>query len=632
MNWLGLLEQCAGAATFVLLAAFAASWALHAAPAAWRHFLWTAVLAGLLILPAMVRVMPKWGLEPAAVATAATVAIPVPAEPSEQVTVVAAAPAAPVATAAPAARAWNPVLLAWLAGCALAAVRFLAGWVRTALLVRYAGDANYARQPMDAAGGQGVRVVESAAARTALAAGILRPVVVLPAGADAWPVARLRAALLHEWMHVRRRDLLAQAVAQAACCLYWFHPLAWMAARQMRREREQACDDAVLARGFEARDYAGHLVESARAMRGQHAGAMAMAEPSELERRVRALLDGSRDRRPLSRTAAGAMLAALAMALLPVAAITVHAQAQPAAERADAVVTPRQVQPEAETAISVKAQAQPVPQSSQSIPVAAEFPQPQSTTTISLSDALRETKRRELALAAALASEQPEAQQPQTIIMMRMFDRNQGAGSISGVVQDPSGARIPNSAITLKGEDGFAELNTTSNMVGEYQFPSLQAGRYTLLVSVAGFKRFSREGLSVQANQTSTVNVNLEVGGVIEALTITAPRPAGVAAVTPAADGRIRVGGNVQPAKIIRKVAPAYPQELRAQGIAGTVHLSAIINKEGKLTDIQPLKGPDPGLIAAAVDAASQWQYQPSLLNGEPVAVLTQIDITFELK
>jgi len=94
--------------------------------------------------------------------------------------------------------------------------------------------------------------------------GILRPVVLLPEGAREWPPARLRSVLLHELVHVERLDLLAQAIAQAACCLYWFHPLAWMAARQLRKERERACDDLVLSAGARPVTYADQLLEIAR--------------------------------------------------------------------------------------------------------------------------------------------------------------------------------------------------------------------------------------------------------------------------------------------------------------------------------------------------------------------------------
>src|SRR5437660_1722674 len=104
--------------------------------------------------------------------------------------------------------------------------------------------------------------------------------------APAGPPERLRIVLLHEMLHIQRRDLLAQAVAQLACCLYWFHPLVWIAARQLRKERERACDDAVLTRGVAASEYAGHLldlVRAAAAKRSAWADAPAMAESSGLE-------------------------------------------------------------------------------------------------------------------------------------------------------------------------------------------------------------------------------------------------------------------------------------------------------------------------------------------------------------
>src|SRR5258706_596287 len=83
-----------------------------------------------------------------------------------------------------------------------------------------------------------------------------------------------------------RRDLLAQTIAQVACCLYWFHPLAWLALRELRKEREQACDDGVLRIGVPAHEYASHLMELARSLaarRGSLADAPAMADTSGLE-------------------------------------------------------------------------------------------------------------------------------------------------------------------------------------------------------------------------------------------------------------------------------------------------------------------------------------------------------------
>ena len=108
---------------------------------------------------------------------------------------------------------------------------------------------------------------------------------------------------------------------QVVVALLWFHPLAWVAARQLRREAEQACDDAVLDRGVEAADYAMHLVALARDCRRPSWAlipALLMAHPSAFEGRIAAMLNPRLDRRPLSlgvATAVGAALVALTSAV-----------------------------------------------------------------------------------------------------------------------------------------------------------------------------------------------------------------------------------------------------------------------------------------------------------------------------
>jgi TonB family protein len=138
------------------------------------------------------------------------------------------------------------------------------------------------------------------------------------------------AVLAHELAHVQRRDVLAQSIAQAACCLYWFHPLVWMALRELRREREHACDDAVLHSGVPAHAYASHLMELARDMAARRvwlADAPAMAGTSHLETRIRAMLSAGRNRNPLRRRAALSVAAIAAFAFLPLSSIYVFAQA-----------------------------------------------------------------------------------------------------------------------------------------------------------------------------------------------------------------------------------------------------------------------------------------------------------------
>ena len=64
--------------------------------------------------------------------------------------------------------------------------------------------------------------------------------------------------------------------------------------------------------------------------------------------------------------------------------------------------------------------------------------------------------------------------------------------------------------------------------------------------------------------------------------------------------------------------------------IQGTVKFTAIIGKDGTIQNLQLVSG-HPLLVAAAQSAVSQWQYRPTLLNGEPVEVVTQIDVNFTL-
>jgi TonB family protein len=93
---------------------------------------------------------------------------------------------------------------------------------------------------------------------------------------------------------------------------------------------------------------------------------------------------------------------------------------------------------------------------------------------------------------------------------------------------------------------------------------------------------------------------------------------------------RIRIGGNVQQAKLLVKVTPVYPPEAKAQRIEGQVRLEATLGKDGKVENLQVLSG-DPLLAAAALDAVRQWQYQTTLLNGDPVEVVTEIAVNFTL-
>lgn len=118
------------------------------------------------------------------------------------------------------------------------------------------------------------------------------------------------------------------------------------------------------------------------------------------------------------------------------------------------------------------------------------------------------------------------------------------------------------------------------------------------------------------------------LGGVIGSIPNAAPPPP--PKEKPKTPSQIRVGGNVQAAKLVRQPKPTYPPLAKQARIQGTVKFNAVIGKDGTIQNLQLVSG-HPLLVPSATEAVKQWVYQPTLLNGEPVEVITQIDVNFTL-
>ena len=97
-----------------------------------------------------------------------------------------------------------------------------------------------------------------------------------------------------------------------------------------------------------------------------------------------------------------------------------------------------------------------------------------------------------------------------------------------------------------------------------------------------------------------------------------------------AANAPIRVGGDVQSAKLINRTMPRYPRRAIEGRIQGLVRLEAIIGKDGTIQKLRVVSG-HPFLVPAALLAVKQWRYRPTLLNGQPVPVITQVEVRFTL-
>ncbi len=94
---------------------------------------------------------------------------------------------------------------------------------------------------------------------------------------------------------------------------------------------------------------------------------------------------------------------------------------------------------------------------------------------------------------------------------------------------------------------------------------------------------------------------------------------------------KVRVSSGVSAGLLLHKVSPVYPEDARRNGIQGTVILSATIDHEGSVTNLQPISGPQE-LFPAAMEAVTQWRYRPYLMLGIPMSVETQIQVNFILR
>jgi protein TonB len=122
------------------------------------------------------------------------------------------------------------------------------------------------------------------------------------------------------------------------------------------------------------------------------------------------------------------------------------------------------------------------------------------------------------------------------------------------------------------------------------------------------------------------------IGGIIGSVPSAAPPPPPPVkeAPKPVTPKQIRVGGQVQAAKLVRQPKPVYPPLAKQARIQGTVRFNAVIGKDGSIQNLTLVSG-HPLLVPSAQEAVRQWQYQPTLLNGEPVEVVTTIDVNFTL-
>jgi len=337
---LALLVACSVKTTCVLGFAWIIAKAARRRSAGFRHLVWSLGILGSLILPLLTLLLPAWH----------SVMLLNASQLLRSPQGIGSSPISETLTSMMVnARATSPLfsnvgslaLSIWAVGFLLMSMRLVGG---IAGLVRLSAHSNPLSEEKWTSGvweiakhlkiNRPVRVLEcSNCSAMPLTWGILRPLIIVPAIAHEWPEERRRIVICHELAHVARGDWFFHMCAELARGFYWFHPFAWMAARCLRQESERACDDSVLDCGIEASEYANQLLDVARTLKNHRSTwspALALARPSNLERRFASMLNSSISHRLLSARSRLATVVLSLCLLIPLAAIRIPAQDLPA--------------------------------------------------------------------------------------------------------------------------------------------------------------------------------------------------------------------------------------------------------------------------------------------------------------
>ena len=433
--------------------------------------------------------------------------------------------------------------------------------------------------------------------------GFLRPVILLPE-------ACLEDASIacHELVHVRRHDWLFTVIEECILSLFWFHPAMWWMVAEIQLAREEAVDREVVAI-LNSRD---QYLESLLALAASRAGFdLAPASPflrkRHLQKRVASLLKEV----SMSKFRLTSSLAAFAAVLTLTAWLGVRS-------------FPLQAAPQENDSSNITVHSGPLPLLHRA---AVQYPKNALAKhiegTVALELTLSETgtvtdarvlsgpeELRGAALQSVLEWHYASDAQPKTQASIDF--RLPAAEAMPGTLMAPPEDQARLDRLFIQAPDSIKKKL-------EGHLPLREGDRITQ----SALNDLSSALKDVDEHLRVTIHPNADKTGSMIFIALNSPGPG-------EAPKRIRVGGNVEAANIVQKVTPIYPAEAKANRVQGSVRFTVIIGKDGRVQNLTLVSG-DPVLAQAAKDAVQQWVYKPTLLNGAPVEVMTQVDVNFTL-
>jgi TonB family protein len=431
--------------------------------------------------------------------------------------------------------------------------------------------------------------------------GVWRPLVLLPAALHSHPLHVQRAVLSHELIHVQRRDWVWLVAEEITRAVFWFHPAIWWLISRVQLAREEVVDESAMLATGTRRGYLEAL--AAFADRTPLVPAAAFARRRHLLRRMQLISKG------VHMTSRRIVWSSAVMALAVVGSTWYAVRA-----------FPLRVAPAQSSLNEVG------PLEKQARPITPENPVP----------------RRTYSVDPVYPSEAAAIDANAMVTLMITLDqfgrvaeiRRLGVARFSGTRASATAPDAPELASAFD-----ALVRSAADAVGQWTYDPPAEAPLSIRVTLA-FPAGDKPRLVAHDGWSLTGRGQLVGFGVNGGLG--APTPQGAPPPPPPpppppglepapwASGAIRVGGAVlQPTKT-KHVNPAYPEIAQSAKVQGVVIIEALIGVDGKVTNARVLRS-IPLLDQAALDAVMQWEFTPTLLNGQPVPVLMTMTVQFTL-
>ena len=415
--------------------------------------------------------------------------------------------------------------------------------------------------------------------------GVRRPVVLLPEVLRSQSPDIQRAVIGHELLHVKRHDWAWLIVEEIAVCCFWFHPAAWWLASRIQLAREEVVDELAILLTGRRKAYVEALLAFADTT--SVLPMAAFARRRHLFRRIALVSkeDVMSSRRIVASCAAMALIIGIG-SWYAVSAFPLHDSAQSGSER----------------------QVGPGPLERRAKAVTPENPIP-----------------RRIHYEAPLLPDTVGATGGTLIVKLTLDDagRVAEARAIEILVQGND------FRVNVGGDDIRAQIaSTVRGMPADIRSAAREAATAFLDAGLSSVRQW-RYDPPAEAPLSFTVPVR--IGKAPEIMAFQSVGPAPKDAIVTSDDGALRVGGNIKTPTKIRDVRPVYPPIARSANVTGVVILEVRIGTDGRVETARVLRS-IPLLDEAALDAVKQWEFTPTLMNGQAVPIIMTTTVNFTLQ